>query len=104
VLAGEQETDPYERLAKFLDLSGFWDLLRIIDRENLALASQDLISHVRRGLNKLQVAGSFEPLLNDLAMQHAEKATAKPETEPFAGLGLIGEAGVVEPKLPERLS
>ena len=53
---------------------------------------------------QVEIAIALEPLLDDLAVQHAEKAATEPEAQSFRNLGGIGEAGVIEPELGERFA
>ena len=50
----------------------------------LALARQDLVGDVRRGLHQVEVAVALQALLDDLAVEHAEEAAAEAEAEPLA--------------------
>ena len=70
--------------------------------ERLALAGQDLVGDVGGGLDQVEVALAFEPLLDDLHVEHAEEAAAEAEAEGVGGFRLEGEAGVVERELLER--
>ena len=78
--------DAHERLAELLDLAGVGNLLRIVDDEDLALARQDFVGDVRGGRDQFEIAVAFEALLDDLAVEHAQKAAAEAEAEPFAVL------------------
>ena len=62
--------------------SGTFCGLSIDDR--LALARQDLVGDVRGGLHQVELAVAFEPLLDDLAVEHAEEAAAEAEAEALA--------------------
>ncbi len=81
---------------------GVGDAGRVGDVEHLALAGEDLVGHVGRGLDQRQVALAFEPLLDDLHVEHAQEPAAEPEAEGVGGFGLEGEAGVVERELLKR--
>ena len=100
VLRRQQETDAHERLAEFLDLAGVRHFLRVVDHQGFALARQDFVGHVGGCLHQVELAVAFQPLLNDLAVEHAQKAAAEAKAEAFAVFRLIGETGIVEPSLP----
>ena len=55
-----------------------------------------------RRLHQRQVALAFQPLLDDLHVEHAQEAAAEAEPQGVGGLRLEGEAGVVERELLER--
>ena len=57
----------------------------------------------RRG-EQLQVVLALEPLAHDVHVQQAEEAAAEAEAERLAGLGLLGQRGVVERELLERVA
>ena len=68
------------------------------------LRGQDFVGDVGRGLHQVELGFAFQPLLDDLAVQHAEEAAAEAEAQALAGLGLELEAGIVELQLGQRLA
>ena len=94
----------HERLAKFLDLAGIGHLLRVVDDDDFALARQHFVGDVGGRRDQFEIVVAFEALLNDLAVEHAEEAAAEAEAEPFAVLGKIGKAGIVEAKLAQAFA
>ena len=57
-----------------------------------------------RGRDQVEVELAGQPLLDDLEMQQAEEAAAEAEAEGGRGLGLVVEAGIVEPQLAEAFA
>ena len=64
----------------------------------------DLVDHVGRGRDQVEVELALEPLADDLHVQQAEEAAAEAEAERAGGLRLVGERGVVELQLVERVA
>ena len=54
--------------------------------------------------DQVEVELALEALLDDLHVEQPEEAAAEPEPERDRALGLVGEAGVVEVELLERLA
>src|SRR5207247_8592174 len=75
--------------------------LRLVPAQGFGLSRQNFIGDVGGGGDEVQLAVALDPLLNDLAVQHAQKAASKAEAEPLAVLGLVGKAGVVELELAQ---
>ena len=86
------------RLLDFLDLHRVRHVDRIVDLDLLSVAQLDLVDHRRRGRDQVEVELALQPLLDDLEVQQAEEAAAEAEAERRAGLHLVAEARVVEPK------
>ncbi len=97
----EQKADPDDGFPEFLDLAGIGNLLRIVDDERLTFARQDLVSDVRRGLHEVELAITFEALLNDLAMQHAQETATESKSQALADFRHISKGGVVESQFAE---
>jgi len=49
--------------------------------DDLSVSLQDLVGDVGCGLNQIQIAIALQSLLDDLAVQHTEKAAAETKTE-----------------------
>ena len=64
----------------------------------------DVIDHARRGGDQIEIEFALQPLAHDLQMQQAEKAAAKAEAQRGGGFGFIGEAGIVEMQLAQRVA
>ena len=57
-----------------------------------------------RGGEEVQVVLALEALLHDLHVEQAEEAAAEPEAERLGGLRLVGERGIVQRQLLERVA
>ena len=69
-----------------------------------AVGERDLVLHVRRGGEQLEVVLALEPLAHDVHVEQAEEPAAEAEAERLARLGLAGERGVVQRQLLERVA
>ena len=69
---------------------------------SLAVGQLDAVDHRRRRRDQVEVELAGQPLLDDLEVEEAEEAAAEAEAERRAGLGLVGEGGVVEAELADR--
>jgi hypothetical protein len=65
----------------------------------LAPRGEHLVDHGGGRGDQVEVVFALQPLLDDLHVQHAEKAAAKAETERVGGLGLVEQRGVVQRQL-----
>ena len=74
-------------------------LARIVHVDLGAVGQVGPVGHRRGGGDEGQVELALEPLADDLHVQQAEEPAPEPEPEGAGRLGLIGEAGVVEPEL-----
>ncbi len=93
-----------DRLFDLLDLARVGPARGIVDLEDRAVGQRDLVAHARRGGDEVEVVLALQALLNDLQVQQAEEAAAEAEAQRDRGLGLEGEASVVEPQLFERIA
>ena len=59
---------------------------------------------VRRGGDQVQVELALQPLRDDLHVQQAEEAAAEAEAQRDRGLRLVGQRGVVELQLVQRVA
>ena len=64
----------------------------------------DLVGHVRRRHEQVEVELALEPLAHDVHVQQPEEAAAEAEAERLARLGLVHQRGVVEAQLLERVA
>ena len=87
-----------------LDHAGVGHLGRRVDLDHLAVGERDLVAHVRRRRDQLEVVLALEPLADDVHVQQAEEAAAKAEAERLRGLRLVGERRVVERQPLERVA
>ena len=57
-----------------------------VDFKFFATSFDDLVGDIWSGLNQVDIAFIFEPLLDDLHVQEAQEPAAESESEGFAGL------------------
>ena len=77
---------------------------RVVDLELAAVAEIGPIGDGRGGGDEREVELPLEALAHDLHVQEAEEAAPEPEAEGVRRLRLVGEAGVVEPELLQRVT
>ena len=82
-----------------VDAAGVGQLGRVVDVDLVAVGEEGPVLDARRGGDQRQVELALEALADDLHVQEAEEAAAEPDAEGVRGLGLEGEAGVVELQL-----
>ena len=102
-VCGAEDRRPHHRLADLGDLA--LGVLAGVGHLVLgAVLHRDLVHHVGRGRDQVEVELALEPLPDDLHVQQAEEATAEAEAECSGRLGLVGQRGVVELQLVERVA
>ena len=79
-----------------VDAAGVGKLRRVVDVELRPVGEEGPVLHARRGGDEGQVELALEPLAHDLHVQEAQEAAAETDAQGMGGLGLEGEAGVVE--------
>ena len=87
-----------------LDRARVGQVGRAVDLLRLAVGEVDLVAHVRRRRQQVEVVLALQPLAHDLHVEEAEEAAAEAEPERLGGLRLPGERGVVEGELLERVA
>ena len=93
-----------ERLFHVLDLLHRREQVGALDGDHV---SADLVHPVddgRGGGDQLKVELALQPLLDDLHVEQAEKAAAEAEAEGERGLGLVGEGGIIQLELGQRVA
>ncbi len=93
-----------ERLFDLRDSARVGHFRRRIDLGNFAVGRRHAIAHAGRGGDQIEIEFAFEPLLDDLHVQQAEKAAAKTEAERGRGFGLEEKRSIVEPQLFHRVA
>ena len=84
---------------------GFGQQRRVVDDDLAAAVGQlDVVFDRRRRGDEVEVELALEALLDDLHVEQAEEAAAEPEPERDRALRRVGEAGVVEVELLERVA
>ena len=94
----------HERLFRDLDGRGVRVVVRVVDHEHRAVGLCDAVDDARQRRDEVKVKLALEPLLNDLHVQHTEKAAPEAEAECDRRLRLERERGVVELELFERVA
>ena len=72
--------------------------------DHAAVGERDLVLHVGGRGEQVEVVLALQPLAHDVHVQQTEEAAAKAEAQRLAGLGLIGQRGVVQRQLLERVA
>ena len=97
---GRDDLRGHDGLADALDLAHVRQLGGVGDLDDLALAALadavDLVGHRGRGLHDADPAFAFEPLLDDVHVQHAQEAAAEAAAQGLGVGGLVVVAGVVD--------
>ena len=62
-----------------------------------------MVDNAGQSGNKIQIELPLQPLLNDLHVEHAQKAAAEAEAQRHRGFRLEGQAGVVQLELLQRV-
>ena len=76
----------------------------VINHEHRAVGFCDAVDDARQRRDEVEVELALEAFLNDLHMQHAEKAAPEAEAERDRRLRLERERGIVELELFERVA
>ena len=103
VVAGGDDDGRQAGLGHRLDLGRGGHLGGVGHHLDGAAGDGDPVLHRGGGGDEGQVELPLEALADDLHVQQAQEAAAEPEAERARRLGLVGEAGVVEPELLQRL-
>ena len=103
VVARREDRGPHHGLADLGDLA-VGELARVGHDDLGAVLHHHLVDHVGRGRDQVEVELALEPLADDLHVQQAEEAAAEAEAERPGGLRLVGQRGVVELELVERVA
>ncbi len=104
VLGGHQDAGHDDGFANFIDMIDWRKLRRVVHQQFLAVGSKHLVNHSRRRGDQVDAVLALKPLLDNLHVQHAEKATAKAEAQSARGLRLKKQCGVVEAQFLQRLA
>ena len=86
------------RLTKLRNLVDRWQLRGVVDIERFAVRQQHFVDHGRRGRDQVEVVLSFQPLLDDLHVQHTQESAAEAESQRSRGFRLEMQCRVVKPQ------
>ncbi len=73
-------------------------------RTFVAVGLVDLVDDARRRRDEVQVELALEALLDDLHVEEPQKPAAEAEAERLGRVGLVGEGGVVQVELLQRVA
>ena len=104
VLARRDDGGLEHGLVDVVDAAGVGQLGRVVDVDLGAVGQEGPVGDAGRGGDEREVELALEALAHDLHVKQAEEAAAEPEAEGVGGLGLEGEAGVVELELLEGVA
>ena len=99
VLGRGEDGGRQHRLVDVVELARLGQLARIVHVDLGPVGQVGPVGHRRGGGDEREVELPLEPLADDLHVQQPEEPAAEPEAERARRLGLVGEAGVVEPQL-----
>ncbi len=102
ILVRHQNCGAHHRLVDLGDLAGR-ELARVGDRRLLRVLGHHLVDHVRRGGDQVEAELALQALADDLQVQQAQIADAETEAERRRRLRLVGERGVVQLQLVQRV-
>ena len=74
-------------------------VMGVIHHDGCAVGFFDTVDDRGQSRDQLEVELALEPLLNDLHMEHAQKAAAKTKAQRHGALGLVGEGSIVQLEL-----
>src|SRR5262245_55199136 len=90
-------------LLDVVDLERWGELGRAVDQHRLPVALDHPVGDGGRGRDEREAELALETLLDDLQMEEPEETTAEAEPEGERRLGLVGEGGVVQAELLDRV-
>jgi hypothetical protein len=77
---------------------------RVVDLDLRPVGDLHAVADRRRGLDDLHAALALQSLLDDLHVQQPQESAAESESQRLGVLRLMGEAGIVEAQLLDRLA
>ena len=99
ILVGTDDGHPYIGLLRVLDDRGVRVVVGIVHLHHGAVGFVYMIDDAGQGGHQVQVELPLQPLLDDLHMQHPQKAAPEAEAQGHGAFRLEGQGGVVELKL-----
>ena len=103
IVIGGVEMDVHKGLLLLGDLGGVGVLGGVRDGLDLPVGEGDPVLDAGGGGDKVEVEFPFQPLSDDLHVQQAQKAAPEAEAQRRAVLGLVGQGGVVQLQLFQRV-
>ena len=99
IVGGRDDGDLSIGLPGLQDGAGIGVVVGVVHPHHGAVRLGDLVDHGGEGGDQVQVEFPLQPLLDDLHVEHAQKAAAEPKAQGNGGLGFEGQGGVVELEL-----
>ena len=99
VVRGGDDGDLHKGLPLLGNHRGIGIVVGVVHPDLRAVGLGDLIDDVGQGGDEVQVKLPLQPLLDDLHVEHPQKAAPEPEAQGGGGLRLKGQGGVVELEL-----
>ena len=99
VVRGGDDGDLDERLPLLRDDGGVGVVVGVVHADLRAVGLGHFVNDVGQGGDEVQVELPLQALLNDLHVEHPQKAAAEAEAQGGGGLRLEGQGGVVELEL-----
>ena len=103
IVGGRDDGHLGKGLPRLLNVGWVGVVVGIVHLYHGAVGLSDLIDHRGQSGHQIQVELPLQPLLDDLHVEHAQKAAAEAEAQGGGGLRLKGERGVVELELFQRV-
>ena len=102
-LVGGDDGDPHIGLLGVFNGAGVRVVVGVIHLHHGAVGLIDVVDDAGEGGHKVQIELPLQPFLNDLHVEHPQKAAAEAEAQCHGALRLEGQGGVVELKLLQRI-
>ena len=103
ILVGGDDIHLDIRLLRPLNNRGIWVVVGVIHCHHVAVGFIDMVDNGGQGRDQIQIEFPFQPLLNDLHMEHSQKAAAEAEAQRGRGFRLKAQGRIVELELFQRI-
>ena len=103
ILIGADDGNLDKRLLRNLNGRGVGIVVGVVHGHHRAVGLGNVVDHRGQGGHKVQVKFPLQPLLNDLHMEHSQKAAAKTKAQRRGGFRLKGEGRIVQLELFQRI-
>ena len=100
---GDQDARSDIRLQRLLDLAGVRVVEGVVDAHLLPVGELEVVLHRRHRQDDRLAVLPLEPLLHDLQVEEPQESAAEPEAQGRRGIALIGQGGVVQLVLLQRV-
>ena len=103
VLVRGEDGDLHKGLLGLRDDAGVRVVVGVVHVHHRAVGLGDLVDNGGQGGDEVQIKLPLQPLLNNLRVEHPQKAAPEPEAQGHGALRLKGQGGVVELQLLQRV-